>query len=236
MQKLYLTDEETLALLDLLNATVQDHRYPVSPHIRTLRGTLKKLRPMAQVLEESKRVKAEAVGANAAELDRRELERELRSEPTRGELDRERLERELWRSGPEAAAAAWERVDAVLRVERAGLDRLRDELPADPFDAPSWASELCGTAARWWAWEAIRLRGEGDGGRTWAALKAAEADLRERLAPGRDGRGDPTHGGLMADCWTVALDLVLRELDEFVGAHGAAVAALYARARRSGIA
>ena len=61
MQKLNLTDEETLALLDLLNTTVQDHRYPVSPHIRTLRGTLAKLRPMVQVLEEGKRVKAEAV-------------------------------------------------------------------------------------------------------------------------------------------------------------------------------
>jgi hypothetical protein len=234
--QLNLTDEETLALLDLLNTTVRDHRYSVSPRIRTLRGALAKLRPMARVLEESRRVKAEAVGAAAAELDRRELERELRSVPTRGEFDRELLEPELWRSGPEGAAAAWERVDAGLRVERAGLDRLRNELPADAFDAPSWASELCGTAAEWWAWEAVRLHGERDGGWTWAALEAAEADLRERLAPGGDGRGDPTHGGLMADCWTVALDPVLRELDELVGAHRAAVAALYAWAHRAGIA
>jgi len=40
----------------------------------------------------------------------------------------------------------------------------------------------------------------------------------------------------MADCWTVALDPVLRELDELVGAHRAAVAALYARAHRAGTA
>ena len=234
--QLNLTNEETLALHDLLNTTVEDDRYPVSPRVRTLCGTLAKLGPRARVLEESRRVKAEAVGAVAVELDRRELERELRSVATRGELDREMLERELRRSGPEGAAAAWERVDTGLRVERAGFDRLRDELPPDPLDVLSWASELYGMAAKWWAWEVVSLRGEGDGGRTWAALEAAETDLRERLAPVRDGRRDSPHGGLMADCWTVALDPVLRELDELVGAHRAAVAALYARAHRAGTA
>jgi hypothetical protein len=60
----------------------------------------------------------------------------------------------------------------------------------------------------------------------------AEADLRERLTRGSDGGGDPAHGGLMA----VALDLVLGELGQLVGAHRAAVAGLYARAHRAGIA
>ena len=98
------------------------------------------------------------------------------------------IERELRRSGPEGAAAAWGQVDAGLRAERANLDCLCDWVPADPFDALSWASELCGTAARWWAWEAIRLHGEGDGGRTWAALEAAKADLREGASPGQGRR------------------------------------------------
>jgi hypothetical protein len=234
--KLKLTDEETLALLDLLNMTVEGGRYPVSARVRTLRGMLAKLGPMARVLEESRRATEEAVGAAEAELDRRELERELRAVPTGGELDRQVLERELLRSGPEGAAVAWERVDARLCAERAGLDSLRDELPADPLNALSWASELCEATARWRAWEAIRLHGEGDGGRTWAALQAAEADLRERLARSRNGRGDPAHGGLIADCWTVALDLVLGEVSKLVDAHRAAVTALYARADRAGIA
>jgi hypothetical protein len=232
--QLDLTEEETLALLELLNTTVDGGYYPVSARIRTLRGMLAKLGPVARVLEESRR--AEAVGAAEAELDRRELERELRAVPTGGELDREVLERELLRSGPEGAAGAWERVDARLCAERTDLDRLRDELPADPLDALSWASELCEATARWRAWEAVSLRGEGDGGRTWAALQAAEADLRERLARSRNDRGDPAHGGLIADCWTVALDLVLREVSKLVGAHSAAVAALYARAHRAAIA
>ena len=234
--QLDLTEEETLALLDLLNTTVEGGRYPVLARIRTLRGTLAKLGPMAQMPEKSRRVNAEAVGTAEAELDRRELERELRAVPTGGELDREVLERQLLRSGPEGAAVAWERVDARLSAERAGLDRLCDELPADPLDALSWASEVCEAAARWRVWETVRLRGEGDMRRTWAALQAAEADLRERLARSRNGRGDLTHGSLIADCWTVALDLVLGELNKLVGDHRAAVDALYARARRAGIA
>jgi hypothetical protein len=234
--QLDLTEAETLALLDLLNTTVEGGHYPVSARIRTLRGTLAKLGPIARVLEESRRVKAEAVGAAEAELDRRELERELRAMPTGGEFDREVLERDLLRSGPEGAAVAWERVDARLCAERAGLDRLRDELPADPLDALSWASKLCEAAARWRAWEIVRLWGEGDGGRTWAALQAAEADLREKLARSRNGRRDLAPGRLIADCWTVALELVRGELDELVGAQRTAVAALYARAGRAGIA
>jgi hypothetical protein len=230
--QLDLTDEETLALLDLLNTTLEGDRYPVSRRIRTLRGTLAKLGPMARVLEERRRVKAEAVEAAEAEIDRRELERELRSGLSEGGRDRQGLERELRWSGPGGAAAAWGQVDAGLLAERASLDRLRDGLPADPLDAPSWASELCGAAAKWWAWESVRLRGEGDGGRTWAALEAAEADLRERLARGSASGGDPAHGGRMA----VALELVLGELGELVGAHRAAVAGLYARAHRAGFA
>jgi len=176
------------------------------------------------------------VGAAAAELDRRELELQLRSAPTGGEFDREVLAHELRQSGPEGAATAWGLVDAGLRAERANLDCLRDGLLTDPSDAPSWASELCGVAVRWWAWEIVRRHGEADGGRTWAALEAAMADLRERRAGGGDDRGNPAHDALTADSWRVALDLVLRELDGFVGAHRAAVAAVYARARRAGIA
>jgi hypothetical protein len=230
--QLYLTDEEALALLDLLNTALEGNGCPVSPRIRTLRGTLAKLGSMTLVLEERRRVKAEVVEAAEAEIDRQELERELRSGPSEGGRDRRELERELWWSGPEGAAAAWGQVDAGLRTERARLDRLREGLPADPLDAPSWASELCGAAAKWWAWESVRLRGDRDGGRTWAALEAAEADLRETLTRGSAGGGDPAHGGLMA----VALDLVLRELDKLIGAHRAAVAGLYARAHRAGFA
>jgi hypothetical protein len=101
-------------------------------------------------------VKAEAVAAAEAELDRRELERELRAVPTGGELDREVLERELLRSGPEGATVAWELVDARLSAERASLERLCHELPADPLDALSWASELCEAAAKWRAWKPSR--------------------------------------------------------------------------------
>ena len=181
-------------------------------------------------------MKAEAVGKAEVELDRRELERELRAVPTRCELDGEVLERELWWFGPAGAAAAWERVDAGLRAERAGLDRIRDALPTDPFDALSWASEACETAARWRAWETVRRHGEGEGGRTWAALQAGEAELQVELARSRNGPGDPAHGSLIADCWRVALDLVAGELRELVGTHRATVAALYARAHRAGIA
>jgi hypothetical protein len=46
-----LTDEETLALHDLLNTTIEAARYSVSPRIRMLRGTLTKLRLTARVLE-----------------------------------------------------------------------------------------------------------------------------------------------------------------------------------------
>jgi len=151
--------------------------------------------------------------------------------------DREVLERELRQSGPEGAAAAWGLVDAGLRAERANLDCLRDGLLlADLSEAPSWASELCGVAVRWWAWEIVRRYGEADGGRTWAALEAAMADLRERRAGGGDDRGNPAHDALTADSWRVALDLVLRELDGFVGAHRAAITAVYARAHRAEIA
>ena len=90
-----LTDEETLALHDLLNTTIGAARYPVSPRIRMLRGTLTKLRLTARVLERRTPVKAEAVGAAAAELDRRELARELQSVPTGGDLNRQVLERHL---------------------------------------------------------------------------------------------------------------------------------------------
>src|SRR6516225_2273 len=90
-----LTDEETLALHDLLNTTIETARYPVSPRIRMLRGTLTKLRLTARVLERRTPVKAEAVGAAAAELDRRELARELQSVPTGGDLNRQVLERQL---------------------------------------------------------------------------------------------------------------------------------------------
>ena len=234
--QLNLTDKEVLALSDLLNTTIEGDRHPGSPRIQTLRGTFAKLGPMTRVLENRKHVKAEGVGAAAAELDRRDLELQLRSAPTRGEFDREVLERELRQSGPEGAAAAWGLVDAGLRAERANLDCLRDGLLTDPSDAPSWASELCGVAVRWWAWEIVRRHGEADGGRTWAALEAAMADLRERRAGGGDDRGNPAHDALTADSWRVALDLVLRELDGFVGAHRAAIAAVYARARRAGIA
>jgi hypothetical protein len=92
--QLDLTEEETLALLDLLNTTVEGGRYPVLARIRTIRGKLAKLGPMAQVPEEQASERG-AVGTAEAELDRRELERELRAVPTGGELDREVLERQL---------------------------------------------------------------------------------------------------------------------------------------------
>lgn len=231
-----LTDEETLALHDLLNTTIEAARYPVSPRIRMLRGTLTKLRLTARVLERRTPVKAEAVGAAAAELDRRELARELQSVPTGGDLNRQVLERQLCESGPEGAVMAWQRVEDGLRAERVDLDRLRDELPTDPYDALSWASELCRTVANWCAWETVRLRAEGHGGRTWAALEVAEADLREKLERAGDSNADSAHGGLIADCWMPALKLVLGELHELLSAHRAAVVALYARARRAGIA
>jgi hypothetical protein len=40
---LELTDEEVAALLRLLNATIDDDRYPLSPRIRTLRRIRAKL-------------------------------------------------------------------------------------------------------------------------------------------------------------------------------------------------
>ena len=40
-----LSDNEKLALIDLLKRTIRDDRYPLSPRIRTLRGILKKLEP-----------------------------------------------------------------------------------------------------------------------------------------------------------------------------------------------
>jgi hypothetical protein len=44
--QLDLTDEETLALLNLLMETIEADRYPLSPRIRTLRGILYKCAPM----------------------------------------------------------------------------------------------------------------------------------------------------------------------------------------------
>jgi hypothetical protein len=180
-------------------------------------------------------VKAGAVGQAEAELDRQQLKSELAAVSTNDEFDRQALEAELWRSGPEGAAAAWERVDAGLRTERADLDRIRDRVPANPLDALAWVSRLGKTAARWRAWETIRLHGEGEGGRTWAALQRAEAELREKLERAGDSNADSAHGGLIADCWMLALKLVLGKLDELLSAHRAAVLALYARARRAGI-
>ena len=44
--QLELSDEETLALLNLLTETIEADRYPLSPRIRTLRGILHKFGPM----------------------------------------------------------------------------------------------------------------------------------------------------------------------------------------------
>jgi hypothetical protein len=44
--QLDLTDEETLALLNLLTDAIENDRYPLSPRIRTLRGILYKFGPM----------------------------------------------------------------------------------------------------------------------------------------------------------------------------------------------
>jgi hypothetical protein len=44
--RLDLTDEETLALLNLLTETIENDRYPLSPRIRALRGILTKFGPM----------------------------------------------------------------------------------------------------------------------------------------------------------------------------------------------
>jgi hypothetical protein len=44
--QLDLTDEETLALLNLLTETIEADRYPLSPRIRTLRGILYKFGQM----------------------------------------------------------------------------------------------------------------------------------------------------------------------------------------------
>ena len=132
--QLNLSDEETLVLRDLLNTTIEGDRRS-RPRIQMLRGTLAKLGPMDRSLEDRKRVKAEGLGA-AAELDRRELERELRSVPARSEFDREVLERELQRSGPEGAAAAWGQVDAGLRTERANPRPPPRRAAGGPFRRP----------------------------------------------------------------------------------------------------
>ena len=42
-----LSDEETLALLNLLTQTIENDRYPLSPRIQTLRGILAKFGSMA---------------------------------------------------------------------------------------------------------------------------------------------------------------------------------------------
>src|SRR5437667_24610 len=44
--QLDLTDEETLALLNLLTETIETDRYPLSPRVQTLRGILAKFGPM----------------------------------------------------------------------------------------------------------------------------------------------------------------------------------------------
>ena len=41
-----LTDEETLALVNLLTEIIENDRYPLSPRIRTLRGIVAKFGPM----------------------------------------------------------------------------------------------------------------------------------------------------------------------------------------------
>ena len=45
--RLDLSDEETSALLNLLTATIENDRYPLSPRIQTLRGILAKFGPLA---------------------------------------------------------------------------------------------------------------------------------------------------------------------------------------------
>ena len=40
-----LTDEQTQALVQLLSRTIEDDRYPVSPHVRVLNDILAKFRP-----------------------------------------------------------------------------------------------------------------------------------------------------------------------------------------------
>jgi hypothetical protein len=42
-----LSDEETLALLNLLTDTIENDRYPLSPRVQMLRGILAKFGPMA---------------------------------------------------------------------------------------------------------------------------------------------------------------------------------------------
>ena len=93
--QLDLTEEEARALADLLNTTVEGDTYQGSRCVRMFRTTLAKLVLMMRVLEEGKRVAAEAAGAAVAELDRQELERELRAVSTNGEFDRQALEPEL---------------------------------------------------------------------------------------------------------------------------------------------
>lgn len=45
--QLYLTEEETFALLNLLTATIENDGYPLSPRIRTLWDILVKFVPIA---------------------------------------------------------------------------------------------------------------------------------------------------------------------------------------------
>jgi hypothetical protein len=44
--QLDLTDEETLALLNLLTETIEADRYPLSPRVQTFRGILAKFGPV----------------------------------------------------------------------------------------------------------------------------------------------------------------------------------------------
>ena len=50
--QLDLTDEEILALLNLLTEMIEADRYPLSPRIRVLRGILHKFGPMGPAPEE----------------------------------------------------------------------------------------------------------------------------------------------------------------------------------------
>lgn len=47
-----LTDDEKLALVDLLKRTIRDDPYPLSPRIRTLQGILDRFEPPAAVAAE----------------------------------------------------------------------------------------------------------------------------------------------------------------------------------------
>ena len=70
-----LSDEETLALLNLLTQTIDNDRYPLSPRIQTLRGILAKFGPMAP---------APPPPARPPTLEERDPSRRPRSKSRRG--------------------------------------------------------------------------------------------------------------------------------------------------------